>query len=74
MKVSTRGRYALKMLTDLAIHQGEGYINLKEISQRQGVSKNISNRSSQFLTEKKSCRLREGRRAATDWQKDPTNM
>lgn len=39
VKVSTRGRYALKMLTDLAIHQGEGYINLKEISQRQGVSK-----------------------------------
>lgn len=39
MKVSTRGRYALKMLTDLAVHQDEGYINLKEISSRQGVSK-----------------------------------
>lgn len=39
MKVSTRGRYALKMLTDLAIHQEEGFINLKEIASRQGISK-----------------------------------
>lgn len=39
MKISTKGRYALRMLIDLAEHQGEGYISLKEISERQGISK-----------------------------------
>lgn len=39
MKVSTRGRYALKMMTDLALHQEDGFINLKEIARRQNVSK-----------------------------------
>lgn len=39
MKISTKGRYVLRMLIDLAEHQGDGYIPLKEIAQRQGVSK-----------------------------------
>ena len=39
MKISTKGRYALRMLIDLAEHQEEGYISLKEISGRQNISK-----------------------------------
>lgn len=39
MKISTKGRYALRMLIDLAEHQGDGYIALKDIADRQGVSK-----------------------------------
>ena len=39
MKISTKGRYALRMLIDLAEHQNEGYIALKDIAQRQGISK-----------------------------------
>ncbi|MCF0245300.1 MAG: Rrf2 family transcriptional regulator [Ileibacterium sp.] len=39
MKVSTRGRYALKMLTDLALNQQDGYLNLNEIANRQHISK-----------------------------------
>ena len=35
MKISTKGRYALRMLLDLAIHQADGYIALKDIAQRQ---------------------------------------
>ena len=38
MKISTKGRYALRFMLDLAAH-GEGrYVPLKEISARQGVS------------------------------------
>ena len=33
MKISTKGRYVLRMLIDLAVHQGDGYIPLKEIAQ-----------------------------------------
>ena len=39
MKISTKGRYALRMLVDLAEHQNEGYISLKDIAKRQDVSK-----------------------------------
>lgn len=38
MLVSTKGRYALRVMVDLAEHQGDGRIPLKEIAARQGVS------------------------------------
>lgn len=39
MKISTKGRYALRMLLDLAEHQGDGFIALKEVAARQNISK-----------------------------------
>ena len=39
MKISTKGRYALRLLVDLAEHRTDGYIALKDIAERQGVSK-----------------------------------
>ena len=39
MKISTKGRYALRMMIDLAEHQNSGYISLKDIAQRQNISK-----------------------------------
>ena len=39
MKISTKGRYALRMLVDLAEHKEKGYIALKDIAQRQEISK-----------------------------------
>ena len=39
MKISTKGRYALRMLLDLAEHQQDGFIALKDIAARQHVSK-----------------------------------
>ena len=38
MLVSTRGRYALRVLADMAERQAEGYLPLKEIAQRQEIS------------------------------------
>ena len=38
MVVSTRGRYALRVMVDLAEHRNDGYIPLKEISLRQQIS------------------------------------
>ena len=37
--ISTRGRYALRMMLDLAANQGEGYVALKDVAARQGISK-----------------------------------
>lgn len=39
MKISTKGRYALRMLLDLAEHQSQGFITLKDIAKRQGSLK-----------------------------------
>ena len=36
--ISTKGRYALRVMIDLALCSGEGYISLKDISARQGIS------------------------------------
>ena len=37
--ISTRGRYALRVMIDLAEHAGDMYIPLKDIAERQGISK-----------------------------------
>ena len=38
MMISTRGRYALRVMLDLAAHDADGYIPLKEIAHRQDIS------------------------------------
>ena len=39
MKISTKGRYALRMMLDIAQHQGDGFVTLKDIAERQAISK-----------------------------------
>ena len=56
MMVSTKGRYALRVMIALAEHQAEGYIPLKAIARRQDISEKYlesilkSLVQSQFLT------------------------
>ena len=38
MLISTKGRYALRILVDMAEHQSEGYITLQEVARRQDIS------------------------------------
>ena len=38
MMISTRGRYALRVLIDLAEHKEEGYIPMKDVAERQAIS------------------------------------
>lgn len=38
MMISTRGRYALRVMIDLAEHGECGYIPMKEVAKRQGIS------------------------------------
>lgn len=38
MLISTRGRYALRVLIDLAEHGQDGYIPMKEVAARQDIS------------------------------------
>ena len=38
MKVSTKGRYALRLMVDLGLQEEDSYISLKDISRRQNIS------------------------------------
>ena len=38
MNITSKGRYALRVMLDLASHTDEGYISLKTIADRQGIS------------------------------------
>ncbi len=38
MKLSTKGRYGLKAMFDLALHYGDGPISLKSVAERQLIS------------------------------------
>ena len=40
MLISTKGRYASRMLVDIAMHQGEDkYVSMKDVAARQQISK-----------------------------------
>ncbi|MDR1663942.1 MAG: Rrf2 family transcriptional regulator [Clostridiales bacterium] len=39
MKISSKGRYSLRMLADLAEHYDEGYVALRDVAERQEISK-----------------------------------
>ena len=39
MKISTKGRYALRMMLDMAQHQERGAVALKDVAARQNISK-----------------------------------
>ncbi|MBO5143436.1 MAG: Rrf2 family transcriptional regulator [Clostridia bacterium] len=38
MKISTKGRYALRVMIDLALNSNEKYISIKDIANRQEIS------------------------------------
>ena len=39
MLISTKGRYVTRMLLDIAEHQGDGYVCMKGVADRQQISK-----------------------------------
>ncbi len=40
LKVSTKGRYGLRAIVDLAVNDKDGQVSLKSVAQRQGISEN----------------------------------
>ncbi len=36
--ISTRGRYALRDMVDISLHQGDGYVPMKDVALRQDLS------------------------------------
>lgn len=51
MMISTRGRYALRVLVDIAEHADKKYVPMKEVAQRQGISLKYLERILPVLTQ-----------------------
>ena len=72
MKISTKGRYALRMLVDLAEHRGDGYIALKDIAERQGISKKYLEQIIPVLNQPDILKTNRGYQGGYMLAKDPT--
>lgn len=53
MMISTKGRYALRVMIDLAENYGKGYVPMKEVAKRQGISLKYLERILPVLTKNK---------------------
>ncbi len=71
MKISTKGRYALRMLIDLAEHRGDGYIALKDIAERQGISKKYLEQIVPILNRSDLLRTNRGKQGGYQLVKTP---
>lgn len=50
MKVSTRGRYAIRIMLDISMNGGDGPVSFKEVSQRQDISVKYMEQIGSMLT------------------------
>ncbi|MDR0490577.1 MAG: Rrf2 family transcriptional regulator [Oscillospiraceae bacterium] len=71
MKISTKGRYSLRMLLDLAERRDEGFIALKDIAERQGISKKYLEQLVTILNKPDILRTNRGYQGGYMLTKDP---
>jgi Rrf2 family protein len=71
MKISTKGRYSLRMLVDLAERRNCGFVSLKDISQRQGISKKYLEQIVILLSRPDILRTNRGNKGGYMLAKDP---
>lgn len=74
MKISTKGRYALRMLIDLASHIDEGFVSLKDIAERQEISKKYLEQIVPMLNKDGILRTNRGNRGGYQLAKAPSNI
>ena len=73
MKVSTKGRYALRMMLDLAERKDSGFISLKEIAERQNISKQYLEQIVSLLNTSKLLRTNRGKQGGYMLIKEPSS-
>ncbi|MCM1008796.1 MAG: Rrf2 family transcriptional regulator [Ruminococcus flavefaciens] len=73
MRISTKGKYALKLLVDLAENSSEKYISLSDISQRQNISKKFLEQIVPMLIKGGIIRANRGNRGGYQLKK-PANL
>ena len=74
MKISTKGRYALQMLLDLAEHKNERFIALKEIAERQNISKQYLEQIILMMNNSNLLRANRGKQGGYMLAKEPSDI
>ncbi len=74
MKISTKGRYALRMLVDLAEHKEAGFIPLKEIAVRQNISKQYLEQIVSLLNTSDILKTNRGKQGGYSLGKPPSQI
>ncbi len=72
MMISTKGRYALRVMIDLAEHYGKGYIPMKEVAERQNISLKYLERILPVLTKNKMIEGLQGKGGGYRLTMEPT--
>ncbi len=71
MKISTKGRYAIRMMLDLAQHNTGEYISLRDISERQGITVKYLEQIVTLLTRAGYLRSQRGNNGGYRLARDP---
>ena len=71
MKISTKGRYALRLLLDLAENKDDGFISLKEIAERQNISKQYLEQIVSLLNTSNMLRANRGKQGGYMLAREP---
>ncbi len=74
MQVSTKGRYALRFLLDLAEHRDEGEIPLRGIAERQGISKKYLERIAALIVPTGMVHASRGKQGGYRLARDPSRI
>ncbi|MGN1022108.1 MAG: RrF2 family transcriptional regulator [Lachnospiraceae bacterium] len=72
MKISTKGRYALRVMLDLALHDTGEFISLKDVSARQGITVKYLEQIMTVLTRAGYVRSQRGNNGGYRLAKDPS--
>ena len=72
--ISTRGRYALRVMIDLAVHQKDGYIPMKTVAARQGISLKYLEQILPVLSQNKLVSAVHGKGGGYILAKDPSEI
>lgn len=70
--ISTKGRYALRVLIDLAEQKSEKFIPLKEIADRQGISKKYLEAVLKILVQNNLLEISRGRNGGYKLSRNPS--
>ena len=71
MLISTRGRYALRFLVDLAENQDAGYITTRELAERQEISQKYAERLMGLLSKNNFVKTQHGKGGGYKLAKNP---
>lgn len=74
MAISSKGRYALRMLVDLAQQEGEEYVSLQSISERQNISKKYLEQIATLLTKSHLLSVARGKQGGYQLTKAPEEI